>query len=59
VARRAERRIISLSHEEEINNNSRIYLNRLSDLCFIVSRWLCQQSEQGEVLWQPSQVKPK
>jgi len=59
VARRAERRVIGLSHEEEINNDSRIYLNRLSDLCFIVSRWLCLQNKHGEVLWQPSKVKPE
>lgn len=59
VSRRAERRVISLSHEEDINNNSRIYLNRLSDLCFIIARWLCLQSEQGEVLWQPSKVMPE
>lgn len=58
VARRAERRLISLTHEDNVNHNSLVYLNRLSDLCFIVSRWLSLQTEQGEVLWQSSSSKP-
>ena len=58
VARRAERRIISLAHDEDVNINSRIYLNRLSDLAFIASRWLSKQSAEGEVLWQPSRIEP-
>jgi len=56
VSRRAERRVITLAHSEDVNPNSRIYLNRLSDLCFIASRWLSKQSDEGEVLWQPSKV---
>lgn len=59
IARRAERRLITLTHEENINDNSRIYLNRLSDLCFITSRRLARQTEQGEVLWQPSKSDTK
>lgn len=59
ISRRTERRVISLSHEETVNINSRIYLNRLSDLCFIVARRLSQQSEAGEILWQPpSSIEP-
>jgi len=59
VSRRTERRVITLSHSEEVNTNSRIYLNRLSDLCFIASRWLSKQSTEGEVLWQPSRIAPE
>jgi len=59
VARRAERRVITLTHSEEVNPNSRIYLNRLSDLAFIASRWLSKQSHEDEVLWQPSKIEPK
>lgn len=38
VARRAERRLITLSKQEEVNNCVLICLNRISDLCFILSR---------------------
>ena len=58
IARRAERRVISLTHDEAVNTHSRIYLNRLSDLAFIAARWLSKQSDEGEVLWQPSQIEP-
>lgn len=57
VTRRAERRLIALSHSEKINRNSGVYLNRLSDLCFITARWLSKQNSEGEVLWQPSRVE--
>jgi cob(I)alamin adenosyltransferase len=38
VARRAERRVVALSHEEEVNPDAIVYLNRLSDLLFILAR---------------------
>jgi cob(I)alamin adenosyltransferase len=38
VARRAERRVVALSSEEEINPHLIVYLNRLSDLLFILAR---------------------
>lgn len=38
VARRAERRVVALSQEEEINSHAVVYLNRLSDLLFILAR---------------------
>lgn len=38
VARRAERLCISLSKQEQVNNNVLICLNRISDFCFIMSR---------------------
>ena len=38
VARRAERRAVKLSHEEEVNPPAIVYLNRLSDLLFILAR---------------------
>ena len=38
VARRAERGVVKLMKEEKINNNILIYLNRLSDLLFVLSR---------------------
>ena len=38
ICRRAERKIVELSEMEEINNNIIPYLNRLSDLFFILAR---------------------
>ncbi len=38
ITRRAERRIIELSHESEVNTLVIQYMNRLSDLCFIMAR---------------------
>ncbi len=38
VARRAERSVVSLSGQEEINSNALKYLNRLSDLLFVMAR---------------------
>ncbi len=38
TARRAERNILTLASEEKINDNIRIYINRLSDLCFLLMR---------------------
>ena len=52
VCRRAERRLVALSREEAVNDASRRYLNRLSDLLFVVARVLAR-AEAGEVYWQP------
>ncbi|HJQ69601.1 MAG TPA: cob(I)yrinic acid a,c-diamide adenosyltransferase [Blastocatellia bacterium] len=38
VARRAERRVVALAETEEINSETIVYLNRLSDLLFILAR---------------------
>ena len=51
VCRRAERRMIGLGHHEPVNENSRRYLNRLSDLLFVVARVLAIGAD-GEVYWQ-------
>lgn len=51
VARRAERRVISLAHNEEVNDVSIRYLNRLSDLLFVVARVLARRDGGSEVLW--------
>jgi cob(I)alamin adenosyltransferase len=40
VARRAERDCVALSHQEAINPRIIRYLNRLSDLCFVLARFV-------------------
>ncbi|MDJ0777499.1 MAG: cob(I)yrinic acid a,c-diamide adenosyltransferase [Gammaproteobacteria bacterium] len=49
VCRRVERSLVSLADFEEGNPLTRCYINRLSDLLFILAR--CQSSEDGEVYW--------
>ena len=51
VARRAEREIVALSHLEDPPANGLAYLNRLSDLLFVLSRVLNRSAGQAETLW--------
>ena len=51
VCRRAERLMVSLSKVEDINEVSMRYLNRLSDLLFVVARVLARANGGSEVLW--------
>ncbi len=51
VARRAERRIVDLSHTEKINQNSLIYINRLSDWLFVMARYVNSLEKVKEVTW--------
>lgn len=52
VCRRAERDIVSLARDVEINQQGRIYLNRLSDLLFVCARSLARREGGQEILWQ-------
>jgi cob(I)alamin adenosyltransferase len=52
VCRRAERCVVTLARTEPINPQVTIYLNRLSDLCFVAARAANQQTT-GDVLWEP------
>lgn len=52
VCRRAERLVVSLQREETIPPFSMKYLNRLSDLLFVIARVLARQDGGTEVLWQ-------
>ena len=52
VARRAERDTSKLSEKEKINKFSLIYLNRLSDLLFVISRF-ANNNGKKDVLWIP------
>ena len=53
VCRRAERRLLSLQLAETINPEALRYLNRLSDLLFVMSRVLCRSSGGAEIIWKP------
>ncbi|GAB2587478.1 cob(I)yrinic acid a,c-diamide adenosyltransferase [Dyella jejuensis] len=52
VCRRAEREVIALGRVESIRPQAQRYLNRLSDLLFVLGRVLARAGGHGEVLWQ-------
>ena len=56
ICRRAERSVVSLKSKEEINDNTLVYLNRLSDWLFVASR-VENQENSSEVLWAPGKNK--
>ncbi|HEX4647403.1 MAG TPA: cob(I)yrinic acid a,c-diamide adenosyltransferase [Steroidobacteraceae bacterium] len=51
VARRAERRVWTLAKAESVNAEAPKYLNRLSDLLFVLARVLARHERGAEVLW--------
>lgn len=53
VCRRAERHLVSLAREEAVTETAMQYLNRLSDLLFVLARHLNHQAGHPDVLWQP------
>ncbi len=53
VCRRAERRTISLNKAEAVSAVAMQYLNRLSDLLFVMARYLNKHAGGNDVLWQP------
>lgn len=53
VCRRAERLVIELSEQEEINELIVKYLNRLSDYLFVLSRKLSVDLQADEIPWKP------
>lgn len=57
VCRRAERRTISLARTESVNALSIKYLNRLSDLLFVVARYINVQAQMPEILWQAAEKR--
>jgi len=60
VCRRAEREVLRLSRVEEISEWPLKYVNRLSDLFFVLSRWISKQTGAKEYLWQRAlEEKPK
>lgn len=52
VSRRAEREVLQLIHSENENRDGLRYLNRLSDLLFIVARILNRTVGNTEILWE-------
>ncbi len=53
VTRRAETNVVSLSNTEKINTECQVYLNRLSDLLFVIGRVLNKRSKTPDIIWEP------
>jgi len=51
VCRRAERQVVRLSHEEHVNPDILSYLNRLSDLLFVLARYVNRSAGKPETEW--------
>ena len=54
VVRRAEREICALIKTEPVNNDALVYLNRLSDLLFVMAR-TCNNFGKNDILWKPGE----
>jgi cob(I)alamin adenosyltransferase len=52
VCRRAERDVVRLMRQEDIGDQPLAYLNRLSDLLFVLSRWIGRHLGEQEYLWE-------
>ena len=57
VARRAEREVVALGNAEVLNDAPRQYLNRLSDLMFVLARVLNRMDGGDDVYWKSERLK--
>ena len=53
VARRAETNVVALSKDERINSHCQKYLNRLSDLLFVLARVVNKRNGTSDIVWKP------
>jgi cob(I)alamin adenosyltransferase len=58
IVRRAERETVTLARHDAVRPEAIRYLNRLSDLLFVLARVLARASGEGEVLWKHDRRKP-
>jgi len=56
VCRRAERAVVALAESEPVNESVMEYINRLSDLLFVLARTLARQDGGEEILWDRSRL---
>ena len=57
VARRAERTIVTLSKEDTVGDDLRQYINRLSDVLFVMARQLARRDGGQEVFWKSKRTQ--
>ncbi|HEX6260546.1 MAG TPA: cob(I)yrinic acid a,c-diamide adenosyltransferase [Woeseiaceae bacterium] len=56
IVRRAERRVMSLARDEDVRAEVLRYLNRLSDLLFVIARRLAREESGSETTWDRSRI---
>lgn len=56
VCRRAERLLVQASASVDVNEQALVYLNRLSDLFFVLARWVNREAGVREDRWSPQEV---
>lgn len=59
VCRRAERKLITLNRSEPVTKISLLYLNRLSDLLFVMCRIINKEAGVSDVLWKNKETASK
>jgi cob(I)alamin adenosyltransferase len=57
ACRRAERSLVALGRTEPVGEHARQYVNRLSDLLFVLGRALNRAGKRGDVLWRHERKK--
>ena len=57
VCRRAERRLVAVAAQEAVSETGRKYVNRLSDLLFVLGRTLNRLAGCGDVLWRKDRAR--
>lgn len=57
ICRRAERSLVDLGRTEQVGSHGRQYLNRLSDLLFVLGRILNRHGGRGDVQWRHDRKK--
>jgi len=53
ITRRAETQVVILSKDEKINDYCMMYLNRLSDLFFVMGRLINKRNKTSDIIWKP------
>ena len=53
ISRRAETYVVELSKTQKINKEAAIYLNRLSDLMFVLARTINNRKNIPDIVWKP------
>jgi cob(I)alamin adenosyltransferase len=53
ISRRAETNVVALSKDERINLHCQKYLNRLSDLLFVLARVVNKRNGTSDIVWKP------
>jgi len=53
ICRRAENNVVLLSKKEKININCLKYINRLSDLLFVLARTVNKRNGVSDIFWEP------